>query len=194
MVKLPTAIIVAIFIVVLLGVNGEAKARNKRETVEIVGGSDLLGWLCQNSQWASYLGSWCNTVTTTTTPTPVTSTAQSTAPSAGGSTSSIGGSTSTASTSSSSPSPLQNAFWCQLTNGTYLTNGQTYLQSQSPCSMCQCTQSRAVVCKTLACMPTYCIDGSTPTVKSGNCCPTCAYETQALSCSVSGTIFPHGRL
>jgi len=177
MTKLSTAIIVAIFIVVLLGVNGEEKARNKRQTVTVVSGSNVLDWLCQNNLWASYFTSWCNTITTTTTPKPLT-------------TKGTGGSTTSASTSS--PTPLQNAHWCQLGNGTYLTNGQTYLQMA--CLLCQCKQTRDIVCKTLPCMPTYCIDGTNATIKAGNCCPTCSYETQAVSCNVGGTTFPHGTL
>jgi hypothetical protein len=65
---------------------------------------------------------------------------------------------------------------------------------QMACLLCQCTQTRDIVCKTLQCMPTYCIDGTNATIKSGNCCPTCAYETQAVPCNVGGTTFPHGRL
>jgi hypothetical protein len=54
MTKLSTAIIVAIFIVVLLGVNGEEKARNKRQTITVLTGNSALEWLCQNMGFILY--------------------------------------------------------------------------------------------------------------------------------------------
>jgi hypothetical protein len=41
-------------------------------------------------------------------------------------------------------------------------------------------------------MPTYCIDGSTPSPKPGQCCPQCAYENTSTPCLVNGINFPQG--
>ncbi|CAF1985918.1 unnamed protein product [Rotaria magnacalcarata] len=112
-----------------------------------------------------------------------------------GSSSTLGSSSSSISplgSSSSSISPLQSAHWCLLTNGTYLP--LDYLFMNTPCTICQCTSSRDVLCATLACMNTYCVDDSTPAVRYGQCCPQCAYEAKASACYVNGVGFPHGTL
>jgi len=90
------------------------------------------------------------------------------------------------------PSTLESAHWCQLANKTYLTLGQTYLQT--PCVMCQCTKTKDIVCNSLTCMSAQCIDGTAATVKSGQWCQTCAYETQATACNLNGYILPHGAI
>jgi hypothetical protein len=181
MAKLSAAILVAVFMVAL-GVNGEVKARNKRDTIQIVSNVNVLDWLCQNNPWGLYF-SWCST----TTASPQTSTV----PNSGSASSSASSTSAPASTSSTTPpTPLQSATWCQFSNGTFLTLGQTFMQMA--CLMCQCAQSHNIACTTLPCMPTSCIDGSTPTVQPGACCATCAYETQAASCTQGGITFPQG--
>jgi len=191
MAKIPTAIIVAILMVLFISVNGEKKPRHKRYTVEVVTNANVLGWLCQNNPWGLYM-SWCST----TTASPQTSTAAQGASTTSPGSSSTGASSSASSSSTggstSPPSVLQSAHWCQFSNGTYLSLGQTYLAM--PCLLCQCAQSQNIVCNTLQCMPSTCIDGSTPTVKPGNCCPTCSYETQATPCTQNGVTFPYGTI
>jgi hypothetical protein len=194
MVKLQAVIIVAIFTVLYIGINGEEKARNKRDTIEIVSNVNLLQWLCQNNPWGLYF-SWC-AATTTTAPPQTTSTQKPSTAANAGATSSSSSSTaspaSTTSTTTSAPTALQSAHWCRFSNGTYITLGQTFMQM--PCVICQCAQNHNILCATLQCMPTACIDNSTPQVKPGNCCPTCSYETQAMPCTQGGVTFPHGTI
>jgi len=188
MAKLPTAIIVAIFMVLLVGVNSEGKDRNKRDTIQIVSNFNVLDWLCQNNPWGLYY-SWCPA--TTVSP-PTSTTPQYTTTTKAGGSSSGSSSTSSSTTSTTAPTVLQSAHWCRFSNGTYISLGQTFMQM--PCIMCQCSQSHNVLCNSLTCMPTACIDGSTPTVQPGNCCPTCSYETNAASCIQNGITFPQGTI
>jgi len=92
----------------------------------------------------------------------------------------------------SGPTSLQRAHWCRFSNGTYLPFGYSYMQTA--CSLCQCTQSRAIRCQALQCMPTYCVDNSMPIRKSGQCCTTCGYENPTNSCVYNGISFPHGAI
>jgi len=174
------SILVAICMVVFVAGHGVEHERNKRGTVQVIANTNVLDWLCQNNPLGLYF-SWC----TATTASP-----QASTPPPIGTTKPGASSTASSSSTTSSPTVLESAYWCQLSNKTYLTLGQTYLQM--PCIMCQCTKTKDIVCNSLQCMPTQCIDGSTPTTKTGQCCSTCAYETQANSCTQNGVTFPHG--
>jgi hypothetical protein len=92
--------------------------------------------------------------------------------------------------STDAPTSLQRAHWCRFPNGTYTSLGYSFLNT--PCSLCQCTQSRAIRCQALQCMPTYCVDNSMPTRQPGQCCTTCAYEQTANACVYNNLTFPHG--
>lgn len=98
--------------------------------------------------------------------------------------------TDTIQTTTSAPSSLQRAHWCRFPNGTYIPLGYSYMNS--PCSFCQCAQSRAILCQPYICMPTYCLDNSMPTRRPGQCCTQCGYENSTSSCSIKNVTFPHG--
>ena len=88
------------------------------------------------------------------------------------------------------PSSLERAHWCRLDNGTFLPLNHTYMRAA--CSMCQCTNTRAIRCRVLQCLPTYCIDNSMPSRKEGQCCAQCAYEKVSDACVYNNVAFPHG--
>jgi hypothetical protein len=100
-------------------------------------------------------------------------------------------STSTSDTmTTSEPTTLERAHWCRFSNGTYLPLGTTFMNTI--CTMCQCTTSRSILCQTLECLPTYCIDNTMPYRKGNQCCAQCGYEVATNSCVYNGVSFPHG--
>lgn len=98
--------------------------------------------------------------------------------------------TSTAESTTDSATALQRAHWCRLPNGTFIA--LNYIFAHTPCSICQCNRMRIIHCQPLQCMPTYCLDNTMPTRRSGQCCTQCAYEKPATACSYSNFSFPHG--
>jgi hypothetical protein len=188
MARLSMAIVVAVFMIVILAVSGENKVVKKRDTIQIqiVQTDDVLQWFCQNSPFAVYF-SICNQYTTTSS----TSTPPSTSPAAGPS----GPPTSSnilSTTTTSPPSNLQTAHWCSFANGSFIPLGYTFMYTS--CALCQCTQSHSILCNTLQCMATYCIDNSIPSTRPGQCCSQCAYEVNSTSCVVNGISFPTGTI
>jgi len=184
MARLLTTMIVVVFMVLILGVSVDGKKVSKRDIIITTDWNQFVNWLCESefsSSW-SYL---CNSLTSTTTTT--TQSSSSTAEPSETSASTAGNNNNAG---TSSATTLQRAHWCQFKNGTYISLGYTFMNS--PCALCQCLQSRAIVCTTLQCMPTYCIDGSTPSPKPGQCCPQCAYENTSTPCLVNGISFPQG--
>jgi hypothetical protein len=100
-------------------------------------------------------------------------------------------STSTTSTSTAVPrASLEHAHWCRFSNGSFVPLGYSFIHKA--CSLCECTQSRALRCQLLQCMPTYCVDNTMPHRKPGQCCTQCGYEVTANSCLYKGINFPHG--
>jgi hypothetical protein len=88
------------------------------------------------------------------------------------------------------PTSLERAHWCRFGNGTFLALGYTYFET--PCKLCQCMTSRAIGCDLLKCMPTYCVNDSMISRRSGQCCTQCAYEVVRNTCEYGGVSFPHG--
>lgn len=82
------------------------------------------------------------------------------------------------------------ADWCRLSNGTTLALGYTFLYRN--CSLCECTRSKTIRCQPLQCLPTYCVDGSTPGRREGYCCGQCKTDTSSESCLHNGINYPHG--
>jgi len=186
MARLSAAIVVAVFMSLILGVGGESKVVEKRDLsiqIQTIPASDIYNWLCAGNPLAPYMA----ICSTTTTPIPSTTT-----PISGTTGSSQQPTTTESTSSSSSASPLQNAHWCSFSNGSYIPLGYSFMYSQ--CTLCQCTQSHAILCTILQCIPTYCIDGSTPTQRAGQCCSQCAYEPNATTCSINGISFPDGAI
>jgi len=87
-------------------------------------------------------------------------------------------------------STLERAHWCRFDNGTYVPFGYTFMHTE--CTLCQCIPSHEIWCTTLQCMPTYCIDDSTPAPREGQCCAQCAYEKASTACVINDVSFPHG--
>jgi hypothetical protein len=172
--------------ILILGVSGDGKIVNKRDIMITNDWNQFVSWLCQNDL-ASIWGIICGS-STTSAPISTTTMASSTSKSAASSTSTA----SNNNMGTSSPTTLERAHWCQFSNGTYIPYGYTFMYSA--CTLCQCGQSHAISCTTLQCMPTYCIDGSTPSPKPGQCCPQCAYENTSTPCVVNGVSFPQGTL
>ena len=142
--------------------------------IRVMTWSEFIDWVCKTSSTTS-IANWaalCNSRTSTTTAVMET----------------------TDSTSSSTTSPFVPTSardrWCKFDNGTYTALGYTFMRTE--CRLCRCTESRAFACVDLQCMPTHCVDGSTPMPKSGQCCPQCSYETKSTPCVVNGITFPHG--
>jgi len=185
MARLSMAIVVAVFMIVILAVSGENKVVKKRDTIEIqiVQTDDVLQWFCQNNPFAVYF-SICNQYTTTSSTSPPPSTSPAAGPTASSSILST--------TATSPPSNLQSAHWCSFSNGSYIPLGYTFMYT--PCALCQCTQSRAIICNALQCMATYCIDNSVPSTRPGQCCSQCAYEVNSTSCVQNGIPFPTGTI
>jgi len=108
-------------------------------------------------------------------------------------------STSTASDSSEevdsttgSTTSLQRAHWCRFSNGSYLSYGASFIHGT--CSVCECTKSRLIFCKPIQCMPTYCVDNTMPSRRTGECCTKCAYEPTSDYCVYSNKSYPHGTI
>lgn len=82
--------------------------------------------------------------------------------------------------------------WCRLNNGTTFALGFTFIYRN--CSICECTKSKTVRCQTLQCLPAYCVDGSMPNRRPGQCCAQCKTDTSSDSCLYNGIDYPHGQL
>lgn len=179
MTRLLTAAIAVVFAVFICGTHANSDLF-ERDGIRVITWDQFIDWFCKNNPASSWV-SVCNSATTTTTP------------SSGGST--TGGQYTTPSTAASSTTSFvptsQRDRWCQFRNGTYLSLGYTFMHTQ--CTLCQCTQTREIRCTNLQCMPTYCVDGSTPSPKPGQCCPQCAYETKSTPCVINSVSFPHGK-
>jgi hypothetical protein len=185
MAKILTGIIVTVLVGLLFNIGTQGLNADDKLTIQIIPLDQFINIVC-NGGLAPFF-SFCNgytSPTTTTTPSVITGD--------NGGSAHVSPTTTVAATSSSSGSPLQNAHWCQFSNGSYLALGQTFMYSQ--CSLCQCTQSHRIYCANLQCMSTYCIDNTIPSVRSGQCCSQCAYEQSSTSCLVNGIAFPHGTL
>ncbi|UJR09162.1 hypothetical protein I4U23_013410 [Adineta vaga] len=187
MMRLLMTIFVAILPLLILGATSERDLK-KRDVIEVhiqsVKTNDVLKWLCEDSPFASIL-SFCQSSATTTTSTSSTSTKS-------GTSTRVDQSIATSTSTTESPSALERAHWCRFSNGTYISRGYTFMHTS--CDLCQCTQSRLIRCTTLQCMPTYCIDNTVPSRKSGQCCTQCAYEANSTQCVQSGITFPHGTI
>jgi len=194
MTRLLAGIIVAVFMVLILGVGGEEVVREKRQvqiTFEEITWDQFVQLICQINPLASMM-SICSTYTSTTTTSTsiainMTTDYEYTSPQS--STTSSASELETTTTTESA-SALQRAHWCKFTNGTYIPLGYTFMRTE--CSLCQCTQSHAIGCTTLQCMPTYCIDNSAPSVRPGQCCSQCAYDQTSTACIINGITFPDG--
>ena len=173
MTRLLTAAIAVVCAVLICGAHANADV-SERDGIRIMTWNQFIEWFCKSNAAANWV-SVCNSATTTTT----SSDAQGTTPS-----------TTSASTTSFIP-VSQRDRWCQFRNGTYLALDYTFMHTE--CALCQCTQSREIRCTNLQCMPTHCMDGSTPSPKPGQCCPQCAYETKSTPCVINGVSFPHGK-
>jgi hypothetical protein len=164
------------------------KAVEVTETFEATTLNQLLQMICTNVGANIPL---CSSYQTTTTTTTAASTSASSSAQPGVSTSATAQSTAAATaTTTPSASALQRAHWCRFNNGSYLSLGQTFMYSA--CALCQCTQSKAILCTTLQCMTTYCIDNSQPATRPGQCCSQCAYDQAPTACVINGVSFPHG--
>jgi hypothetical protein len=189
MTGLRTTIIAAMLMALILGVSGESKVVEKRATFQIMTMDEFLHTFCQNSAFSQY---WYACPASTTT--AATTTTKMTTPPPGGN--GMGGQSTPPSpalpttTTTLSPSALQRAHWCSFNNGSYIPLGYTFMYTT--CSMCQCTQSRSILCTNLQCVASYCIDGSKPSARPGQCCQQCAYEPPPTACSYGGITFPHG--
>jgi hypothetical protein len=189
MTGLRTTIAAAMLVALLLCVSSESKVVEKRATFEIMTMDQFLQTFCQNSLFSQY---WYACPASTTT--AATSTTNINTVPAGGNV--IGGQTTSPSptvptaTTTPSASALQRAHWCSFNNGSYIPLGYTFMYTA--CSMCQCTQSRSILCTNLQCVAAYCIDGSTPSARPGQCCQQCGYEPPPTACSYGGITFPHG--
>jgi hypothetical protein len=195
-VKFLAGITVAVFMVVILSVGGVENAREKRQTITVtqLTWDQFLNLICQGNPLAAYISicsAYSSSTSTSTTSTTVeyqTSTSPSNTDTNGdGVTTST---TAATSTTTQSPSALQRAHWCNFGNGTYISLGYVFMYNE--CSLCQCTQSHAISCTTLQCMTTYCIDNSSPSTRSGQCCSQCGYEPAPVSCVINGITFPDG--
>jgi len=220
MTRLLPAMIVVVSMVFILGAKGGAVDISRRDGVVLTDWDHFFEWLCKNTvnaAWSPICGDYTTTTTTTRSTTRRTSTStqssstdtdsseeESTLTSASTSTSTSAETESTStstvspvsftstadSSTSMSPSALQRAHWCRFTNGTHVPLGYTFMHTE--CALCQCLLSRDISCTTLQCMPTYCIDGSTPTPRQGQCCAQCEYENTSTACVINGVSFPHG--
>ncbi|CAF1113417.1 unnamed protein product [Adineta steineri] len=189
MTRLSLAIVVAVCIVSIVGINGEKNLKKRDIQIEFgtVPISDVIQWLCAGNPVASLI-SMCNSYTaTSTTKAPLTSSTAAPKSSSGPTQPSTAAQVSTDATSAT---PLQNAHWCGFSNGTYIPLGYSFMYTA--CDLCQCTQSHVIRCTKLQCMTTYCIDDSTPSVRSGQCCSQCAYDTNSTQCVQNGVAIPHG--
>jgi len=185
--------VLATVLVVLALTASDAKELSKRQVYTIHFQSDqtdnFFKWFCDLSPLAPSIP-WCQSLTTTKAPT---TSATSTSTLGTGVTTETITTTETSTTSTTeSPSALERAHWCRFSNGTFLARGNVFMHTD--CQLCQCTQSRAIRCTDLQCMPTYCIDNTVPSRKSGQCCTQCAYESNSTQCVQNGVSFPHGTI
>ena len=206
MTRLLPAMIVLVFITLVLGERDNEEFSERRHGVVVINRDQFFQWLCSNSinaAWLPICGSSTTTTTAAATTTTTratsasTSTESSTRPTTAPSTSatdrstSMSPSTSTDDQSTSiSASALERAHWCRFDNGTYVP--YLYMFMHTECALCQCTPSHEIWCTTLQCMPTYCIDGSTPAPRDGQCCAQCTYEKASTACVINDVSFPHG--
>jgi hypothetical protein len=197
MARLLAGVMVAVFTVLVLGAGGDEHDREKRNLIEVqvISLSQFFQTFCQNNVWAPYM-SICNSyaASSTTTSTASSASSMTTTYQSSSSDSNSGQTTTVAATTSTtqSASALQRAHWCRFSNGTYIALGYTFMYTT--CTLCQCTQSHAITCTTLQCVPDYCIDNSAPSLRQGQCCSQCAYEPNATACVVNGISFPHGTI
>jgi hypothetical protein len=89
-----------------------------------------------------------------------------------------------------SSTPLERAHWCKFQNGSTIALGYSFMYSA--CAVCQCLPNRLIRCTNLPCMSTFCIDGSQPTRREGQCCAQCAYENNSNTCTYNSISVPHG--
>lgn len=188
MIRFSIAVVLSTLVILNCGLGGESKAVKKRNSIQIIPASDLYSYICSDPAVARYFGMCATTpvtpaVTATTPVGPVSSTTTVVPPES---------STTEVISDTTSATNLQLAHWCQFNNGSYLSYGYTFMYTA--CAICQCTQTRAIRCTNLQCMPTYCIDGSSPTTRTGQCCSQCAYEQPATTCTDNGVTFPQGTL
>ncbi|CAF3499569.1 unnamed protein product [Rotaria sp. Silwood1] len=191
MIWLSKAIFIVVFAALILDVAGRRHHHTHNEgSYEEIDTNDVYEWLCRNNPLAAYIN-FCQT--TTTPHSTIASTTDDTSTSSS-STTTFELETTTPSTeeTTSSPTSLERAHWCHLLNGTYLPLGHTFMYTA--CALCQCTSTRAVLCTTLRCMNTYCIDNSVPSARPGQCCAQCSYEENSTSCEYNGITFPHGTI
>jgi hypothetical protein len=193
MARLLAGVIVAVFMALVIGVGGEEQDREKRDVIQIqvMTLSQFIQTYCQSNILPTYV-SICNFYASASTTTSTSASNMTTIYQSSSSDSTDGGTTTTVATSSTtqSASALQRAHWCSFSNGTYIALGYTFMYTT--CTLCQCTQSHAIVCTNLQCVPDYCIDNSAPSLRQGQCCSQCAYEPNATACIVNGIAFPHG--
>lgn len=172
MTRLLTITIAVVFALLLCDTHADGDI-SERDGIRIMTMDQFFDWFCKNNPVANW-ASVCNSIRPTTARPGVQATTPAVAPS----------------TTAFIP-VSQRDRWCQFRNGTYLSLGYTFMHTE--CALCQCTQSREIRCTNLQCMPTYCVDNSTPSRKSGQCCPQCVYETKSTPCVINGVSFPHGK-
>ncbi len=197
MARLTMVITVAMFMALIVSVGGDGGGRWRDEGFQIVDLNVILQSVCRlnlNPTWANLCNSFSSTTSTSTTTISSTTTTEEQEPSSAASSTTTESETSTsttnADTSTPSASTLERAHWCRFMNGSYLALGHTFMHTD--CALCQCLLSRAIRCTNLQCMPTYCIDGSTPRARAGQCCSQCSYENSSAACVINGVSFPHG--
>jgi hypothetical protein len=191
MARLSAAIIVIVFAVSILGVSGAGKAIEKRDIFEILTWDQFFNEYCINNT-DPFLTFVCNIfATTTSTPTSTTGQQQTSIMDSNPvqTSATTAGNIQTTSTSASTLEPNP---WCRLSNGTSIPLGYTFMYTE--CTLCQCLKSHSIGCTVLQCMPTYCIDGSTPSRRAGQCCAQCAYEKSSNSCVIGSVSFPDGTI
>ena len=152
--------------------------------------------ICSIQTIVGWRPSFCPETTTTTTTTVSSTTAQSTTTTEVEFTVGLTPTTTTAGVdaagATTSSTPLERANWCRFQNGSSIALGYSFMYST--CAVCQCLPSRLIRCTNLKCMTTYCIDGSQPTPRNGQCCPQCSYENSSRTCTYSTVTVPHGTI
>ena len=204
-----TTIVLSVLLAITIASNADPKVIKKRDQFPSFTTPDFYSLFCKNNPFASQFA----VCSTTVPPTASTSTPKTSTPEVGTtttmSTTTVSSTTSddfeyesststpfqletsAAPDANSSSTVLERAHWCRFNNGSYISLGYTFMYSA--CAICQCTQSRAIRCTTLQCMPSFCIDNSTPTRRPDQCCSQCAYENGSSSCTYRGVTFPHGK-
>jgi hypothetical protein len=185
-------IVLSVLLALTIASNADPKVINKRDRFPSFTTPDFYAVFCQNSFFAQQYPATCSKTTPATAPTS-TSTQSSTTSDAFVYQTSTPGSFQLENTTlpDGSSTNLERAHWCRFNNGSYLSLG--YIFTYSDCAVCQCTQSHAIRCVTLQCMPTFCIDGTTPLRRPNQCCSQCAYENGSSSCPYKGATYPHGK-